>query len=162
MEKRYGTCAECARPSKAKRRFGRCPSCYQRARRNGVDMGVAQTKTDPRPLIQQIAGRVDVQPNGCWLWTGRVAPTTGYAVIAVGSNPHRIAHRVSYEVHVGPIPEGMQLDHRCHSADATCPGAVACQHRRCVNPEHLEPVTGSTNALRRWARVRGEVLEVSA
>jgi hypothetical protein len=162
MEKRYGICSECATPSKAKRRFGRCPSCYSRARRQGIDMGPRQSKTDYRPLAEQIAARVEIQPDGCWWWTGRIAPSNGYGVMTVGQDQHRIAHRVSYEVNVGPIPDGMQLDHRCHSADATCPAGNDCLHRRCVNPAHLEPVTARTNALRRWARSRGEALEVSA
>jgi hypothetical protein len=47
----------------------------------------------------------------------------------------RMAHRRVYELLVGPIPEGLQMDH-------------LCRVKRCVNPDHLEPVTGSENVLR--------------
>lgn len=74
------------------------------------------------------------EPNsGCWLWIGGTA-THGYGRIMVKGR--RIgAHRYSYELHKGPIPEGLQIDHLCRT-------------RSCVNPDHLEAVTGRTNVLR--------------
>ena len=60
----------------------------------------------------------------------------------------RDAHRVVYEEYVGQIPEGLQLDHLCHTFDKDCTGGHSCPHRRCVNPAHLEPVTHRENALR--------------
>jgi hypothetical protein len=84
--------------------------------------------------------------GACWIWTG--ALVKGYGQFYAGPNaPRRLigAHRWSYEHHVGPIPEGLQLDHRCHSVDRICVGGVACTHRACVNPAHLEPVTAKTN-----------------
>jgi hypothetical protein len=65
----------------------------------------------------------------CWIWTaGKFAG--GYGCYWDGKS--RKAHRVSYEEHFGPIPEGMQIDHTCHN---TC----------CVNPAHLRTVTGKQN-----------------
>jgi hypothetical protein len=71
--------------------------------------------------------------NGCWNWTGSLTPG-GYGRLRVdGLRP--AAHRFSYELHIGLIPDGLQLDH-------------LCRNRRCVNPAHLEPVTARENTLR--------------
>jgi hypothetical protein len=75
------------------------------------------------------------ESSGCWLWKGYVGKR-GYAVytkLIDGKRP--IAHRYVYEALIGPIPEGMTLDH-------------LCGHPSCVNPEHLEPVTLRENVLR--------------
>ncbi|WP_371930528.1 HNH endonuclease signature motif containing protein [Streptomyces poriferorum] len=56
-------------------------------------------------------------------------------------------HRAAYELVVGPIPEGLVIDHTCHNRDATCAGGI-CIHHRCINPNHLEAVTQSENRLR--------------
>jgi hypothetical protein len=79
----------------------------------------------------------------CWNWTG--ALDNGYGRFQGGprgSKVHR-AHRLAYELLVGPIPEGLVLDH-------------LCRNRRCVNPDHLEPVTNRINVLRGegWAASR--------
>jgi hypothetical protein len=76
--------------------------------------------------------RYELDPSGCWLWTG--ATTTGYGVLKVDGK-RWLAHRWSYEQLVGPVPVGLQLDH-------------LCRVRRCVNPAHLEPVTLRENVLR--------------
>src|SRR5262245_58141956 len=58
------------------------------------------------------------------------------------------AHRFAYETFVGVIPKGKDLDHTCHNADTNCRGVNTCIHRRCVNPQHLEPATRIENRQR--------------
>lgn len=70
----------------------------------------------------------------CWLWTGAVDKGSGYARFRMHSNT-RLGHRVAYVHYVGPVQEGLELDH-------------LCRVRRCVNPAHLEPVTHSVNLMR--------------
>lgn len=83
-------------------------------------------------------GQFEAEPNsGCWLWTGKIK-ASGYGMFAIkvdGSWTYRPAHRFVYENHVGPIPEGLDIDH-------------LCRNRACVNPQHLEPVTRSENLRR--------------
>lgn len=84
----------------------------------------------------------------CWMWDG---PTNagGYGIFGLGRGSV-LAHRVAYELLVGPIGEPT-LDHTCHSElvpTRGCKGGPACPHRRCVNPLHLEPTTRRENALR--------------
>lgn len=69
----------------------------------------------------------------CWEWTA-CCSTNGYGQFWTGEAQRR-AHRVAYELLVGSIPEGLTLDH-------------LCGHLRCVNPEHLEPVSQGENTLR--------------
>jgi hypothetical protein len=87
-----------------------------------------------RPLEERIREKIEIDPvAGCWLWTGAIG-SGGYAYIG-SKNRSFLVHRVTYEMHRGPIPEGMQIDH-------------LCRVRRCVNPDHLEPVTHAQNARR--------------
>ena len=69
----------------------------------------------------------------CWTWTGCVN-SRGYGCVAVGGKSH-LAHRIAYEIHRGLIPTGLQIDH-------------LCVNKRCINPAHLEAVTGKVNAER--------------
>lgn len=88
------------------------------------------------PVLERAQRHFEVLPTGCWSWTGATA--RGYGRIRAGRAPRfRVAqaHRVVYEALVGPIPDGLELDH-------------LCRNTRCVNPEHLEPVTGKVNTLR--------------
>lgn len=68
----------------------------------------------------------------CWIFKG--ATSRGYGQARVGGKTISV-HRTAYEILVGPIPEGLQLDH-------------LCRNRACYNPAHLEPVTGTENRRR--------------
>lgn len=83
----------------------------------------------------------------CWPWLGRVH-RYGYGHYDFGYHAYK-AHRVAYELAVGPIPDGLTLDHVCHSVSTDCAGGNSCLHRRCVNPAHLEPVTQAENNARK-------------
>lgn len=85
-----------------------------------------------------------VDPDtGCWIWTG--ATSVGYGRIRVDGRLD-MAHRVSYQLFVGQIPEGLDLDH-------------LCMNRRCCNPSHLEPVTRAEN-MRRAAAAKVAQLDL--
>lgn len=72
-------------------------------------------------------------PDECWPWF-RSLSTSGYGQFFFNKRLHT-AHRVTWELANGPVPEGLQLDH-------------LCRNRRCCNPSHLEPVTGLENIRR--------------
>lgn len=91
--------------------------------------------------------RVDVDPEtGCWIWRLTV-DTGGYAQVQARGRKWS-AHRVSYVLAGGQIPDGAEVDHVCHTRDLECLGGKTCRHRRCVNPDHLEPVTTRENTIR--------------
>lgn len=71
--------------------------------------------------------------KGCWNWKASKTPN-GYGKFVYQGSCVR-AHRVAYEMLVGPIPDGLQIDH-------------LCRNRGCVNPKHMEPVTNRENCLR--------------
>lgn len=75
--------------------------------------------------------------DDCWLWRGGIS-SSGYGHL-VRNGVNYMAHRYAYEQVVGPIPEGLVLDHLCRVPP-------------CVNPAHLEPVTNAEN-LRRGVNV---------
>jgi hypothetical protein len=81
----------------------------------------------PKPLAERLMAKVTKDRGGCWLWTGD-RNSWGYGRIGEGGRGKRqkliLVHRASYEVHVGPIPKGAHVLHRCDVP-------------ACVNPEHL-------------------------
>lgn len=83
----------------------------------------------------------------CWIWQLSV-DKTGYGRIHFRGEGTTAAHRWFYEQTHGLIPNGLDLDHLCHNDDENCLGNAACVHRRCVNPEHLEPVARAENIQR--------------
>lgn len=102
-------------------------------------------ESDPVTRFWQKVDKECSPGTGCWVWTAALAG--GYGCVGWGDRIQR-AHRVAYELLVGPIPDGLELDHLCHTNDPNCIGGQSCPHRRCVNPSHLEPVTGVVNVLR--------------
>lgn len=111
------------------------------------------------PLLDRFEAKVSPEPNsGCHIWTAQLLGGYGQFWFNGRMMP---AHRYAYEATVGPIPEGLQIDHLCR---------VRC----CVNPAHLEPVTqlenirrgtvGAVNRARHLAKThckRGHPLEGS-
>lgn len=82
-------------------------------------------------LPERIESKIDASGD-CWLWTGARSRGYGYATHEGRKQP---AHRVVWELLVGPISEGLQIDH-------------LCRVRHCVNPDHLEPVPPTVNVRR--------------
>jgi hypothetical protein len=105
-------------------------------------------KPTRRPTLEErFWPKVDRRgPDECWPWK-RSLNQAGYGRFSL-NNKHVQAHRIAYTLTIGPIPDGLTIDHLCHGADETCPGGRTCLHRRCVNPAHLEPVTMGVNLLR--------------
>ncbi len=83
-------------------------------------------------VISRFNKFVSPQPTGCWHWTG-AKTDKGYGRFYLNGNKH--AHRISYELLIGPIPNGLVIDHLCRNPS-------------CVNPAHLEPVTHVENVKR--------------
>ena len=92
---------------------------------------------NPRPVKDRFFPKVGL-PSGefeCMEWLGYISPEPrGYGQLSIGNRPVP-AHRVAYEVWVGPIPDGLSIDH-------------LCRNRRCVRPDHLEAVPIEENVRR--------------
>lgn len=95
------------------------------------------TSKDALPIRERLERLIN-RVGGCWEFTG--SKMRGYGRLTTGSREDssrrtRQAHIVSYETFIGPIPEGLQIDH-------------LCRNKACINPEHLEAVTMRENILR--------------
>lgn len=106
---------------------GMCSRHYQSARSGGM------ATLTPKTLEERFWEKVD-KTAACWLWNG-YRDRNGYGQVRVNRRTLKYAHRVSFELCVGPIPDGLVLDHLCRNTS-------------CVNPEHLEAVTQHLNILR--------------
>lgn len=85
-----------------------------------------------KPIEERFLSRVDRSPGtDCWIWLGRIDGDGYGCCLLVGLNT-RQAHRAAYQLFVGPIPEGMDIDH-------------TCRIRHCVNPSHLRPLDLNLN-----------------
>lgn len=86
-----------------------------------------------RPVIDRLFDKFDLTDTGCWIYTGYLT-AGGYAQIRTGDRA-RTRHVAAYELFVGPVPRGLDLDH-------------LCKRPACFNPRHLEPVTRRENIRR--------------
>lgn len=109
---------------------GHCQSHYDQIR-----FGRTYKALEPRtkgPVADRLAFYTD-KTDSCWVWTG-TRNDVGYGQLTVDGRMQYV-HRLSYEALVGPIPDGMQIDH-------------LCRNTLCLRPEHLEPVTPAENVRR--------------
>lgn len=144
-----GTCSVegCTRPIKVVLRQ-LCAMHYHRWQRHGDPTKVLRKKEPYGASAEQRfwakvdkngpipAHRPDLGP--CWVWTASRLKF-GHGSFGAVTGSTMLAHRFSYELLVGPIPEGLALDHLCVNPP-------------CVNPAHLEPVTSEENTRRAFAR----------
>lgn len=140
IEMAQGTCSvECC--SRAEYALNLCSRHYRRNRIHGDPTGGTPDRIygDPVARFWSKVNKDGPLPTWapflgpCWLWT-RPLTDRGYAKIG-WSGRNVFAHRVAYEMMVGPLPDGMTVDH-------------LCRVRHCVNPAHLEAVTQSENSRR--------------
>jgi hypothetical protein len=104
---------------------GLCNTHYERLNRTGT--------LDRRTAADRFEAKVEKTAT-CWLWTG-AKNNRGYGQFLGDTDRLVLAHRFSYELAIGPIPQGLTLDHLCRTP-------------LCVNPAHLEAVTLRVNILR--------------
>lgn len=152
-KKGYRVCRTCKRESDKERRDRirddnglrsviereeRRSSSEWRARLAYETRAAKRTWPSPKQWMARKGKDFDILENGCWQWLGALTSgrpnQQGYGLVFVSGKVMR-AHRVSYQVLKGKIPEGLVIDH-------------ICENRACVNPDHMELVTPGINVLR--------------
>lgn len=109
-----------------------CKDCRNEARWKRNPVSYKNPRLDP---VERFMNKVNKNgANGCWDWMASKFTRTGYGQFKLFGKM-RSAHRISYELIKGKIPDGLGLDH-------------LCRNRACVNPDHLEPVTSFVNLMR--------------
>jgi HNH endonuclease len=136
-----GTCPHCPRPI---RYAGLCNAHYLRKLRHGDPLASAPKRT----MRERFDAKVVRTPDH-WKWRGAHFKQTGYALFSVKGEDGKwrptTAHRIAWQLYVGPIPPGMVPDHvRGRCGDRGCVKAIADEH----GPAHLELVTARENMLR--------------
>lgn len=132
MTERICSIPDCDKPASCR---GWCRVHYARWQRHGDPNQVTLIYGDD---LARFWSKVDKRgPNECWPWLAHV-DQDGYGRWRTKTS-HEPAARTSYRLLVGPIPDGLQIDHVYKRG---------CRRRDCVNPSHLEPVTAGENVRR--------------
>lgn len=118
---------------------GICSMHDKRIRRHGDPNATPRFTRNPADRFWKSVAKGSRE--SCWIWQAKIN-NNGYGIFRTGSGAaktsvHHIAHRYAYELVIGPIPAGLQIDH-------------LCRVRACVNPHHMEPVTPGENTRRAW------------
>jgi hypothetical protein len=104
-------------------------------------MGTVKTVIDDinglNSVYQRFINLLSIDAKGCWLF--RTQAKNGYSTFGINKKTPVKAHRFSYKMHKGEIPEGLHIDH-------------LCSVKNCCNPDHLEAVTPKENTRRAWER----------
>lgn len=118
---------------------GLCGKHYKRLLKHGSP---DERKHNHAPVEVRFWRYVEKTEN-CWIWTGRSRNKKGYGQLGGGGRgaDHILAHRLSYQMHHGPIPDGMVVMH-------------SCDNPSCVNPDHLRTGTQSENILEAFSKGR--------
>lgn len=102
-----------------------------------IEQAIRRRGRPARPVADRFREKI-AKTDLCWFWTGpQTARGYGYLIVTNGraSSKMLYAHRISHEMYLGPIPDGLVIDHLCRNI-------------RCVNPDHLEAVTQGENVRR--------------